>query len=89
MQILITGGAGFIGSTLANKLLKEDNKIIVIDNFNNYYDPKLKEQNVNVNLANPSYKLYRGDICDRNLVKEILVSVYFLEVDSFFRNLFL
>ena len=40
MNILITGGAGFIGSTLADKLLEENNKIVVIDNFNDYYSPK-------------------------------------------------
>ena len=71
MNILITGGAGFIGSTLADRLIKEGNKIIVIDNFNDYYDVSLKEKNVSVNLNNPEYKLYRGDICDENLVNKI------------------
>lgn len=71
MQILITGGAGFIGSTLADRLIKENNKIIVIDNFNDYYDVRLKEENVSVNMDNPNYRLYRGDICDRELVKQI------------------
>ena len=37
---LITGGAGFIGSHLADNLLNEGNKIIVIDNFCNFYDPR-------------------------------------------------
>lgn len=71
MNILITGGAGFIGSTLADKLLVEANKVIVIDNFNDYYSPEIKEGNVRVNLNNPMYKLYRGDICDRELVAKI------------------
>ena len=71
MNFLITGGAGFIGSTLADKLLKEADRIIVIDNFNDYYDVNQKEQNVAHNLNNPNYKLYRGDICDRRLVEEV------------------
>ncbi len=71
MQILITGGAGFIGSTLADKLLKENNEIVILDNFNDYYNPQLKESNVKNNLDNPNYKLYRGDICDKELVNKI------------------
>ena len=71
MNILITGGAGFIGSTLADKLLEKNNKIVVIDNFNDYYSPKLKEKNIKHNLENKNYKLYRGDICDKNLLSKI------------------
>ena len=59
---LITGGAGFIGSSLADSLLKENNKIVVVDNFCDYYNPELKEENVKDNLNNPNYKLYRIDI---------------------------
>lgn len=71
MNYLITGGAGFIGSSLTERLLDNNNKIFVIDNFNDYYDVNLKEKNIQPFLANKNYKLYRGDICDRNLVKEI------------------
>ena len=72
MNLLITGGAGFIGSTLADKLLKiESNNVIVIDNFNDYYSPKLKEKNIKHNLDNKKYKLYRGDICDKSLLSRI------------------
>ncbi len=70
MNILITGGAGFIGSTLADKLIN-NHKIIVIDNFNDYYDISIKENNVKHNLSNQNYKLYRADICNRDIVKEI------------------
>lgn len=59
---LITGGAGFIGSTLADRLLKENNHVIAVDNFCDFYDPMLKEENVKGNLDNPNYKLYRVDI---------------------------
>lgn len=70
-NIIITGGAGFIGSTLADKLLKDGHKVIVIDNFNDYYSPLLKEANVRCNVDNPNYKLCRGDICDRELIDKI------------------
>ena len=60
--ILITGGAGFIGSSLADKLLTLDYRVIVLDNFNNYYDPAIKHKNVEQALQNKNYKLYEGDI---------------------------
>ncbi len=71
MNFLITGGAGFIGSTLADTLLKADNKVMVVDNFNDYYSPEIKEKNVKNNLDNPNYKLFRGDICNKNFMSEI------------------
>lgn len=68
----ITGGAGFIGSTLTERLLKEGNKVVTIDNFCDYYDPKIKEKNVKEFLDNENYKLYRGDIRNRADIKRIL-----------------
>lgn len=45
-NILVTGGAGFIGSHLCEKLLIEGNKVIIIDNFNDFYDPKIKRNKI-------------------------------------------
>ena len=47
MKILITGGAGFIGSHLCESLLSKGNDICIYDNFNDYYPPKFKRENVN------------------------------------------
>lgn len=68
---LITGGAGFIGSHLADKILKNDNKVVVIDNFNDFYNPKIKENNVKHNLSNPNYKLEKIDIRDSKEVDRV------------------
>ena len=68
---LITGGAGFIGSSLADDLLKEGKKVVVIDNFCDFYDPSIKEDNIKEALNNPNYKLYRGDIRDKEILDKI------------------
>lgn len=67
----ITGGAGFIGSTLSERLLKEGNKVVAIDNFCDFYNPKIKENNVKELLKNENFKLYRKDIRDKQAIKEI------------------
>ena len=55
----ITGGAGFIGSTLSEKLLSLGNKVVAIDNFCDFYNPTIKENNVKELIKNPNFKLYR------------------------------
>ena len=68
---LITGGAGFIGSTLGNKLLEEENKVVAIDNFCDFYNPEIKNKNVKTLLENSNFRLYRNDIRDAEAIKKI------------------
>lgn len=63
-KILITGCAGFIGSHLVDHLLKDSHYVIGIDNFNNYYDPKVKESNLKGAQRSKNFKLYRVDILE-------------------------
>jgi len=65
-SILITGGAGFIGSHLVEHLLAEGGwRITVVDDFNDFYDPAIKRENVRTQLANPDFKLVEADIRDQ------------------------
>ena len=68
---LITGGAGFIGSTLADSLLESNSRIVAIDNFCDFYDPAIKEHNVINALDNVNYKLYRFDIRNKNELEKV------------------
>ena len=67
----ITGGAGFIGSSLSEKLIEQGNKVIIIDNFCNFYNPNIKENNIKNLLQRENFKIYRNDIRDRQAIKQI------------------
>jgi UDP-glucuronate 4-epimerase len=71
MKIFITGGAGFIGCHVAQKLIQRGDKVILIDNFNDYYDQKLKRDRVKNLLKGLKFKLYKGDIRDLKLLDKI------------------
>ena len=70
--ILITGAAGFIGSNLVKKLHKElpEAKVIGIDNMNDYYDVRLKEQRLEELLQYPTFTFIKGNIADKQLINE-------------------
>jgi nucleoside-diphosphate-sugar epimerase len=59
---IVTGVAGFIGSSLAEKLLEQGDQVIGIDQFNDYYDPSLKRQNAHILAKYPEFKLIEADI---------------------------
>ena len=70
-NILITGGAGFIGSSLADSLLQDGHKITVVDNFDPYYPRETKYANIKHNMNNPQYKLYEVDIADKDGLRKV------------------
>ncbi len=70
-KILITGGAGFIGSHLIEKLLAEGRRIVCLDSFNDYYDPAIKRENIRPSLDNPDLELIEGDILDAPLLDDL------------------
>lgn len=70
-KILVTGCAGFIGSHLTDKLLEQKYDVIGVDNFNDYYDPKIKEKNLENAKKFRNFNLFKEDILNLNKLVEI------------------
>jgi UDP-glucuronate 4-epimerase len=68
MRLLLTGGAGFIGSHLADRRLARGDRVTVLDDFNDFYDPAQKRRNVAPHLSNPRFRVVESDIRDRERV---------------------
>jgi UDP-glucuronate 4-epimerase len=71
MRFLVTGGAGFIGSSLADNLLLQGHEVVCLDNFDNFYDPEIKKENVSNALTYSTYRLIDGDIRDKQLLQSV------------------
>lgn len=71
--ILVTGGAGFIGSNLIESLLKRRDvrRVICVDNLDSFYDPEFKKKNLEPFLENKKFKFYKVDIRERGELEEI------------------
>ncbi|OGI24400.1 MAG: epimerase [Candidatus Melainabacteria bacterium RIFOXYA12_FULL_32_12] len=67
---LITGGAGFIASHLIDRLIDNAN-IVCVDDFNDFYSPSIKRNNIKNHLNHPNYKLYEVNIVDHNQLKKV------------------
>jgi UDP-glucuronate 4-epimerase len=75
--ILVTGGAGFIGSNLVRQLAEYDKSILIIDDFNNYYPTKFKEENVSPFRQKKNITIVKGDISDHETIDTLFAQYKF------------
>lgn len=73
-KILITGAAGFIGSHLAESLHRRGDSIVGLDNFNDYYDPAIKRNNIRRLEGQDRYRMVEGDILDENMLRALFMT---------------
>ena len=74
MKVLVTGGAGFIGSHLCEHLLKRGDSVVAIDCLNDYYSPAIKRNNLKTSLGFDRFRFVEGDILDEPLLKSLFDS---------------
>ena len=80
MKYVVTGGAGFIGSHLCERLL-EKGEVVCLDNFDPYYNPQTKRENIEPLIEHPDFELVEGSILDKKLLHRV-----FEGVDYVFHN---
>lgn len=71
MHVLVTGGAGFIGSHLVDRLLADGSRVTVVDDFDPFYDPAIKRRNVAPHLRHDRYSLVESDIRDLDALRRL------------------
>jgi UDP-glucuronate 4-epimerase len=73
-SVLVTGGAGFIGSHLVEALLEAGRDVVALDNFDTFYDPEVKRRNVAAFSGRPGFHLVEGDIRDEKTVERVFTA---------------
>ncbi len=71
MKFLVTGGAGFIGSSVVDRLLGRGDSVVCLDNFDDFYSPSMKRMNIDGALRDKNFKLVEGDIRDIALLRKL------------------
>ena len=80
MNFLVTGGAGFIGSNLCERLLQEGHHVCAFDDLNDFYSPARKEKNLQELRRSPNFSFVHGDLRDQHAVEELFPSYRFDQV---------
>ena len=76
-RFLVTGGAGFIGSHLSERLVDAGAEVVVLDNFDSFYDPAVKRANLERVTASPGFSLVVGDIRDEDALRRLFAGTRF------------
>ena len=81
MNFLVTGGAGFIGSHVCERLLRDGHRVWAFDDLNDFYDPQIKRDHLReIEAPGLPFKFFPGDLCSAAAVNEIFSSVEFDQV---------
>ncbi len=71
MNVLVTGGAGFIGSAVTDRLLARGDRVVCLDSFDTFYDPRIKRKNIEAAAGHGYFTLVEGDIRDGDLLDRL------------------
>ncbi len=76
-KVLVTGGAGFIGSHLCERLLRDGHDVVNLDNLDPFYDPALKRRNLTALMSHPRHRFLEGDLCDPAAMEKLFLQERF------------